>query len=290
MHKFLRAIGFSDFRKKDLEIVIEDIINKPEIMRVAKDSDENEFAELSREYSNGMGLRIVGNFENNNSFRLDHYFPYYIGTGITTQEKIDIEKHYDKESYAGICDDANLGITLIFHLQNTADYLSEKNNNVISSNIFGACLAGLSTEGKILLPVKQTVAKEKEYSRAKKRSELVTKAIDGNQEAIDNLALEDMDMYSLLSRRIEKEDILSIVSTTMIPYGIENDLYNIIAEILDYNKVRNSLTNELVYILNVKCNNLIFDVCINEKDLLGEPAIGRRFKGNLWMQGSICLD
>lgn len=290
MHKFLRAIGFSDFRKKDLEIVIEDIINKPEIMRVAKDSDENEFAELSREYSNGMGLRIVGNFENNNSFRLDHYFPYYIGAGITTQEKIDIEKHYDKESYAGICDDANLGITLIFHLQNTADYLSEKNNNVTSSNIFGACLAGLSTEGKILLPVKQTVAKEKEYSRAKKRSELVTKAIDGNQEAIDNLALEDMDMYSLLSRRIEKEDILSIVSTTMIPYGIENDLYNIIAEILDYNKVRNSLTNELVYILNVKCNNLIFDVCINEKDLLGEPAIGRRFKGNLWMQGSICLD
>ena len=290
MHKFLRAIGFSDFRKKDLEIVIEDIINKPEIMRVAKDSDENEFAELSREYSNGMGLRIVGNFENNNSFRLDHYFPYYIGAGITTQEKIDIEKHYDKESYAGICDDANLGITLIFHLQNTADYLSEKNNNVISSNIFGAYLAGLSTEGKILLPVKQTVAKEKEYSRAKKRSELVTKAIDGNQEAIDNLALEDMDMYSLLSRRIEKEDILSIVSTTMIPYGIENDLYNIIAEILDYNKVRNSLTNELVYILNVKCNNLIFDVCIKEKDLLGEPAIGRRFKGNLWMQGSICLD
>ena len=263
MHKFLRAIGFSDFRKKDLEIVIEDIINKPEIMRVAKDSDENEFAELSREYSNGMGLRIVGNFENNNSFRLDHYFPYYIGAGITTQEKIDIEKHYDKESYAGICDDANLGITLIFHLQNTADYLSEKNNNVISSNIFGAYLAGLSTEGKILLPVKQTVAKEKEYSRAKKRSELVTKAIDANQEAIDNLALEDMDMYSLLSRRIEKEDILSIVSTTMIPYGIENDLYNIIAEILDYNKVRNSLTNELVYILNVKCNNLIFDVCIN---------------------------
>ena len=138
MHKFLRAIGFSDFRKKDLEIVIEDIINKPEIMRVAKDSDENEFAELSREYSNGMGLRIVGNFESDNSFRLDHYFPYYIGTGITTQEKIDIEKHYDKESYAGICDDANLGITLIFHLQNTADYLSEKNNNVISSNIFGA--------------------------------------------------------------------------------------------------------------------------------------------------------
>ena len=37
---------------------------------------------------------------------------------------------------------------------------------------------------------------------------------------------------------------------------------------------------------------LIFgkDVCINEKDLLGEPAIGRRFRGNVWMQGNLCLE
>ena len=31
-------------------------------------------------------------------------------------------------------------------------------------------------------------------------------------------------------------------------------------------------------------------VCINEKDLLGEPAIGRRFRGNVWMQGNLCLE
>ena len=28
----------------------------------------------------------------------------------------------------------------------------------------------------------------------------------------------------------------------------------------------------------------------NEKDLLGEPAIGRRFRGNVWMQGNLCLE
>ena len=148
----------------------------------------------------------------------------------------------------------------------------------------------MSTDGKILLPIKQAVSKEKEYSRAQKRSELVTKAIDGNQEAIDSLALEDMDTYSLLSKRIAKEDVLSIVATSMVPYGIENDLYNIIAEILDVNMMKNSLTDESVYILKVSCNELVFDVCINEKDLLGEPVVGRRFKGNLWMQGSINLD
>ena len=289
MHKFLRAIGFSDFKKKDLEIIIEEIIDKPQVSRVVKDTEGNEFAELSREYSNGLGLKILGNYIDENSFQVDNYFPYYLGESLSTQEKIEVEKHYDKESYAGICDDAKLGITLIFHLQNTADYLAEHNSN-FSSNIYGAYLAGLSTDGKILLPIKQAVSKEKEYSSAQKRSELVTKAIDGNQEAIDSLALEDMDTYSLLSKRIAKEDVLSIVATSMVPYGIENDLYNIIAEILDVNKMKNSLTDESVYILKVSCNELVFDVCINEKDLLGEPAVGRRFKGNLWMQGSINLD
>lgn len=289
MHKFLRAIGFSDFKKKDLEIIIKEIIDKPQVSRVVKDTEGNEFAELSREYSNGLGLKILGNYIDENSFQVDNYFPYYLGESLSTQEKIEVEKHYDKESYAGICDDAKLGITLIFHLQNTADYLAEHNSN-FSSNIYGAYLAGLSTDGKILLPIKQAVSKEKEYSRAQKRSELVTKAIDGNQEAIDSLALDDMDTYSLLSKRIAKEDVLSIVATSMVPYGIENDLYNIIAEILDVNKMKNSLTDESVYILKVSCNELVFDVCINEKDLLGEPAVGRRFKGNLWMQGSINLD
>lgn len=289
MHKFLRAIGFSDFKKKDLEIIIKEIIDKPQVSRVVKDTEGNEFAELSREYSNGLGLKILGNYIDENSFQVDNYFPYYLGESLSTQEKIEVEKHYDKESYAGICDDAKLGITLIFHLQNTADYLAEHNSN-FSSNIYGAYLAGLSTDGKILLPIKQAVSKEKEYSRAQKRSELVTKAIDGNQEAIDSLALEDMDTYSLLSKRIAKEDVLSIVATSMVPYGIENDLYNIIAEILDVNMMKNSLTDESVYILKVSCNELVFDVCINEKDLLGEPVVGRRFKGNLWMQGSINLD
>jgi len=32
---------------------------------------------------------------------------------------------------------------------------------------------------------------------------------------------------------------------------------------------------------------LSFRTCINKEDLMGEPGIGRRFKGNIWMQGSI---
>ena len=36
------------------------------------------------------------------------------------------ERHADKESYAGACDDLRIGVTLIFYLQNLAEYMLEK--------------------------------------------------------------------------------------------------------------------------------------------------------------------
>ena len=38
MHKFLKSIGFSDFKKKDLEIILNEIIARPQIVKVTKDS------------------------------------------------------------------------------------------------------------------------------------------------------------------------------------------------------------------------------------------------------------
>ena len=32
VHKFLRAIGFSDITKKDLEMILDEVITRPEIM------------------------------------------------------------------------------------------------------------------------------------------------------------------------------------------------------------------------------------------------------------------
>ena len=74
-----------------------------------------------------------------------------------------------------------------------------------------------------------------------------------------------------------------------MPYGIESDQYSILGEILEVEEVENSLTEEKIYYLKVDCNDLVFCVTINERDLLGEPVAGRRFKGNIWMQGMVCL-
>ena len=102
--------------------------------------------------------------------------------------------------------------------------------------------------------------------------------------------MQEMDTYSMISKRIETEDVLSIVSTYFMPCGLECDQYSILGEILHFEKRENSLTKEQIYVLTVECNSLEFDVCINAEDLMGEPEIGRRLKANIWLQGRINFD
>lgn len=288
MHKFLRAVGFSNIKKKDLEIIIQEIIDRPGTMKITKDSEGNEFAELSRSFDTNMGISVCGTFQEDDSFEMDYYYPYMYGTSMTTHEQIEVEKHADKESYAGVCDELNLGVTLIFYLQNVADYLAEKNNR-LSSYHYGATLAGLSVEGKIICPVMEKSKREKAQIK-EEHNQLMAQARDGNEDAIESLTLEDMDTYAILSQRIVKEDILSIVKSTFMPYGIESDQYSVLGEIIDFTMMENRITKEEVYSLKLECNDIRFDVCINKKDLLGEPEIGRRFKGNVWMQGTLCME
>ena len=86
---------------------------------------------------------------------------------------------------------------------------------------------------------------------------------------------------------IQTEDIYSLVDTYFMPYGIEFDHYSVLGEIIAVEKRQNKVSKENLNIITIKCNDMVFDVCINEKDLVGEPRVNRRFKGIVWMQGHI---
>lgn len=290
VHKFLRAVGFSNIRKKDLEIILDGIIEHPETMRITKDSEGSEFTELTKTFGDGIGIMVRGFYDENDIFQTNYYVPFSTFESISTQEQIDIEKHAEKESYAGVCDEVRVGVTLIFYLQNVADFLAEYRTNIHTKNIFGAKLSALSVEGKILLPIQQKVL-EKQIANTKqeKRKQLIAEAREGNEEAIENLSIQDLDTYSMISKRIRKEDVFSIVNTTFMPYGIESDQYSILGEIKELEEIVNPVTEEELYSMEIECNDLRFRVVINKNDLLGEPAVGRRFKGNIWMQGTVCL-
>lgn len=291
MHKFLRAVGFSDITKEELQLIFNKIIEHPTVQKSAEDSEGNEFAELTKEFGDFFGISLRGTYDENDEFHMDYYYPYFCGKTISTNEYPDIEKHAEKESYAGICDEVRIGVTLIFYLQNVVDYLTEKNSHFYHMQKNGVILAALSTDAKILLPINKDERKHEQIEKQRQeRNHLLAAARSGDEDAIENLTLEDIDTYSLLSRRITHEDILTIVESYFMPYGIESDQYTILGEIMDWKLLQNEYTGENVYALDIVCNDIPFSVCVNQKDLLGEPAVGRRFKGSIWLQGSICYD
>ena len=134
-------------------------------------------------------------------------------------------------------------------------------------------------------PVEETVIAEKEQN--KNRGDLLAAAMEGDEDAMETLTMEDMDTYSMISERITTEDVFSIVDSYFMPYGNECDQYNLLGEILEFDCVKNKITGEEIYRMTLYCNDLQFDVCINKEDLLGEPAVGRRFKGIIWLQGQL---
>lgn len=201
---------------------------------------------------------------------------------------MSVERHADKESYAGVCDDIKVGVSLIFYLQNMVPYVKAQYENTLPIRGTTLTLSGLSLKGSILLPIsKNEKQKQKVQKASMNRNQLIDAARKGDEDAIETLTLEDMDTYTSISKKILTEDVFSLVDTYFMPYGVECDQYSIMGEILDISLRTNRITQEEIYVMRLSCNDLQFDVCINKQDLYGEPQAGRRFKGVVWMQGYI---
>ncbi|HIS27505.1 MAG TPA: DUF3881 family protein [Candidatus Pullilachnospira intestinigallinarum] len=289
MHSYLRAVGFPEIRgKSDMDRLIREVIASCDEKIVVDEGDNRLFAELSRDFGYNIGITVCGAYDEKDEFQAEYCFPFFRGTGITSGEDVAVERHAEKESFAGACDDVRIGVTLIFYLQNAGEYLDARYKGALDRSRTTVTLSGLSVEGKVLLPVKKDVEQaEKEKQSVKKRCQLIHEARQGNEDAMESLTMEDMDTYSMISRRISREDVFSIVESYFMPYGMECDRYNVLGEILEVTEARNTFTGEKLYQMTLLCNDMQFDVCINQKDLMGVPREGRRFKGIIWLQGAI---
>ncbi|MBD5542154.1 MAG: DUF3881 family protein [Lachnospiraceae bacterium] len=289
MHKYLRAIGFSKLknRRQLNELISIAVKNADERLYTSLDQ-ETLLAEYNLFCGKNMGICVRGEYDENNLFLMDYYFPFFKGAQISSYADISVERHAEKESYAGICDDIKVGVSLIFYLQNIVGYLKRKHSDELPILGTSLSLGALSTQGTIIMPI---LKNEQDVRRTRKmsndRNRLIAQARKGDEDAIENLTLDDMDTYTSIAKMIVKEDVLSLVDTYFMPYGVECDQYAVLGEILDVSKAKNPITKEEVWQLTVDCNDLNMDICINSHDLYGEPAIGRRFKGSIWLQGTI---
>lgn len=289
MHSYLRAIGFSEIKTRpQLNKLFNKIIKNPTRVNNLRIDEELMYSEISLEFAEGIGITIRGEYDSKDKFHIENYFPFINSNKVSTREEVAINKKVDSDAYTGMCDDFRLGVSLIFYLQNALEYKKKKIKGMSFSKTFNVYLSSLSLEGSILLAMEKTEDQKKNIiADAKYRHNLISEAKKGNQDAIDNLTIEDIDTYAMVSKRIRYEDIYSIVDTSFIPYGSESDNYSIIGTIKEVKLVTNLHTNEKMYDMKLLCNGVEIRTCINKEDLVGEPRKGRRFKGNIWLQANI---
>ena len=289
MHKYMRAIGFSELgdRRKEQQLVTDIIVNASH-RAYTSNGEETILAEFCEDFAKDMGIAVCGEFDAEDKFTYDYFYPYLRGTGVSSYEDVSVERHADKESYAGVCDDIKVGVSLIFYLQNIVPYVKAQHMDLLPVRGTTLTLSGLSISGNIILPIDKDEGEKQRIQKASlSRNKLIAAARKGDEEAIESLTLEDMDLYTSISRKILTEDVFTLVDTYFMPYGVECDQYSVLGEILDISLRTNRITGEEIYVMRINCNDLEFDICINKKDLYGEPQIGRRFKAVIWMQGYI---
>ena len=183
----------------------------------------------------------------------ESFFSPHFSESISITNDVDVIKQSDKENYQVMVDEIRLGVNLIFQLQNMGEYL-RKNMQSKKGADKDIRLAALSVDGKIILPLHDNEkSRIKEKMNNKKRIDLVEQAREGNEEALESLTMDDIDLYQRVSRRVAREDILSVVTSFFMPYGIENDKYEIMGDILDVKSVVNHLTMEELFL---ECSSL----------------------------------
>lgn len=287
MHRFLRAIGFSEVQsRQDMDKLLGMIMNEPDRQKKIEENGQI-YTEMGKDFGHNIGITIRGEYDKLGFFHLEHYFPYGSCNLYTATEDIVVNKRVDTDAYTGMCDDIRMGISMIFYLQNTIDYIAlhSQDNTPHKAKL---SLSGLSLGGTIILGVERS-----EQSLKRKnheiylKSQLIKQAENGDQDAIDSLTVDEMDLSSRVARRSRKEDLYSLVETSFIPYGSESDNYSLLGTIINWSLITNSYTHEEIYQMLVNCNDIVMTICINKKDLLGTPMIGCRFKGVIWMQGYV---
>lgn len=289
MHQYLKAIGFGNIStKKELRKILNQVENNFTHQTIISHNKSVDFCEFQKDFGQGIGIALYGEMDENENFDADYYMPYFRGSGITSFSEVVVEKRIDREQYVGICEDPKVGISLIFFLKNGIEYKKECQLGGSSRLNTSVTFSGLAMSGKILLPVQKSQNQIKSVSEASdNRRNLLNAARNGDQSAIETLTLDDIDIYSQVSRRLMYEDVFTIVDTYFMPYGVECDIYSIMGEILEVKETENQITKEKLYLLQLDVNELKFDVCVPKKEVLGEPEIGRRFKGTIWLQGDI---
>lgn len=296
MHLYLKAVGLGSINtRREYDKLIRQIIKESIEKSTVMYSDipylpgDKVFPAQIKHYFNKVcGISLNGFYDpKRKSFKLDYVFPFLDGSVESYESEASIGRKTEREAFNALCDEPGRGIALIFHLSNPIDYLMSK-PIMADFNDKTVRIAAMANEGTVLLPVNKSEHQiDKCRAATAARNNLINLAKKGDTAAIDNLTIEDLDTYTDIYKRMHNEDVFTIVDSSFMPSGFECDSYSVVGNIVESRMLSNNYTGEDVYVMTLECNDIVFDMCINARDLIGEPAEGRRFKGRIWLQGQV---
>ena len=78
MHCFLKAIGFSQISKREeMKKIILDVIKNYDKKNVIQNYPDGTFAEFSRNYGNDCGITVCGQYDEEDRFHVEYYYPFF---------------------------------------------------------------------------------------------------------------------------------------------------------------------------------------------------------------------
>lgn len=289
MHAYIRALGFD----KDVTFLDTEAIIKAGLDAAVKGKRVHFIEEKKKVFyrvplSNTTGFSVVCDYDasdSTNPYILDYYTPYLLPDGFTKVDTLFIERHVANDSYGLLTDEIKDGATLVSFLDNAFEMGLYSDRTIgVTDALLG--ISGLCLSGTIILPIKK-VSRKEEIEKRNNRRINIERANEGDEEAMEQLALEDFDNFYSIARRIGREDILTIVESTFIPCGVECETYSILGDITALSQEVNVITGQVCYNMHIMCDDIDFNVLINKADLVGEPKVGRRFKGCIWLMSHV---
>jgi hypothetical protein len=303
MHMYLRCAGFPNYRgRNEVKNLLEKLEhdNMDKMRAVSFNKDEMRW-EIKAGVTPTMGICMMGTInKENGTYVREHYFPYINSEDMSLNLPCFIKRRIDYDTYSGVIDDSKRDIYLIFRINNTFEYLDRflKRKSVAAKAVY---LSAWSSCGRIILPLadkglqlnNDNKIQQKKFDDSFRNFE--NTEYNYNEPDPENTRdfsgfgslSEELNMYSCAVLRMNKEDIYTIVESYFIPCGIECEVYSALGYILKIETHKNYYTDEIIYDLVLECNGIPFHVGINKCDLEGEPVVGRRFKGVVWMQGRV---
>jgi hypothetical protein len=235
----------------------------------------------------GCGVTLMGT-RVGEEFRLEHYFPFIKSDDVTSRDACEVSRKGGQDAYLVSSEDARFGITTIFHLANPEEFFKKKLQLDKTYPVKGCCMTGLCVQARVLLPLEKTMEQEhaqKEDSRY--RTRLVQEARAGSEDAMEELTNLEMETMNLVNQHIYQKDLYSVIDSFFMPYGVECDQYMMMGDILSIQELTNSCTGERFYKMQVRANDIEMNLGVLAADLVGQPAVGRRIKCQIWLQGTV---